>query len=60
MIDLLPCPFCGHKVKESKAVKLIDVKHNIWTVSCDGCEASVIDDTRKSVIETWSRRYEQS
>lgn len=58
-MDLQPCPFCGYKIK-IKDVYPIDTYSLLWTIVCNeyegGCNAGIIGETAKEVIEKWNKR----
>lgn len=56
--SLLPCPFCGGKVK---IMAFFQNGEDCWKTSHPGCEAEVLFygsdlESKQAVIETWNKR----
>jgi len=55
-IDLLPCPFCGcEDAGLHENVSMVDDNVS-WSVDCNNCGASVIENTAEQAAEAWNRR----
>ena len=53
MIDLKPCPCCGHRAE------LTDERTDYgdwWTIECLGCGLMIEGSDRQKVIDAWQRR----
>ena len=54
MIDLKPCPCCGHRAIELWQ-ELTDYG-DWWTIECLGCGLMIEGSDRQKVIDAWQRR----
>ena len=55
--ELLPCPFCGSKVK----ITSLGGDHENWCIYCDVCKIACADmgvsgETKEDIIKNWNRR----
>ena len=53
MINLKPCPCCGHRAE------LRDTNFNqwlAWSITCFSCGLTIEGGDKEEVIETWQRR----
>lgn len=54
MIDLKPCPCCGHRAIE--LWKEFSDYGNWWTIECLGCGLMIKGSFSQKVIDAWQRR----
>ncbi len=60
-IWLKVCPFCGEEASLDYGSLLGDSYSegsDVYSVSCDNCEAYLYDDDKNNVIELWNTRTE--
>lgn len=58
MIDLKPCPFCGHDVPPPYYDDL-DTDDDYYVIKCPYCGVMMYEDNVEFLIVNWNRRVDQ-
>lgn len=58
MSELKPCPFCGFGQIESDAESGMSATDDSWSVTCEGCGATINQATQAEAEELWNQRAE--